>query len=506
MTNIIQIESMNIYENNNLSNVLLSDINIKIEKPSMVSIMGESGTGKSLFAFCLLSKEYIYNANKKYKIFQCNGIDLHHVPNSNFAYIPQEPLSSLNPTINIQKHFELNSGNLSSENSLESYKLLLSEVGFNEKDKILFKYPHELSGGMAQRVLIAMALQNNPKILIADEATSSLDAVNEKRILDLLKAISDSRALTTLLITHDIRIAKNYCTKHYNISEKKIQLVKDINSINFSFEGSFHDYSNSKTNRNKEIIKVDNLSFGFQSNNQILKKIDFSINRREIVGLIGLSGSGKSTITKLLMKLYKPVTGKINLFEKDINEYTRKDYASYVQIVFQDLFGSLNPKRKIIDILIDSFLINKSYKDNNLAEYKKINNINSKNLIYDYIDKFGLDRDILNKFSNSLSGGQRQKILILKALLVGPEIIIFDEPMSSLDTKSQIEILNIIKSLYLQDNLTILFITHDYRLVEAICNRVMVLFDGEIVENDNVDEVFNNPKHSGSRKILEVVK
>ncbi|NSW88857.1 ABC transporter ATP-binding protein [bacterium] len=505
MGSVIQIESMNVYEDDETSSPLLLDINIEIEKPSIVSVTGESGTGKSLLAFSLLSKEYLYNAYKEYEMFSLNGVDISNVLSSDFAYIPQEPLSSLNPTINIKKHFEFNNKDLLQKDLTDYYRLLLREVGFGADEEILIKYPHELSGGMAQRVLIALALQNNPKILIADEATSSLDAVNEKNILDLLKRISDSRELTTILITHDVRVARKYCTRHYNIKEKKIYLLESIESTPLLHNQSLFKEKNS-TKNNQEVIKVENLSFNFKSNNEILKGINFAINTREIVGLIGLSGSGKSTITKLLMKLHKPRKGISYLFGKDISEYSPKDYASYVQIVFQDLYGSLNPKRKIIDILLDSFLINQSDEDENIENSKKNNLSTKEEIIYEYIDKVGLDKQILHRFSQSLSGGQRQKILILKALLVKPAIIIFDEPMSSLDIKSQNEIIKIIKSLYLEDNLTILFITHDYRLVEALCNRVMVLSDGEIVENGDVQEVLNNPKHSGSRKILEVVK
>jgi len=159
------------------------------------------------------------------------------------------------------------------------------------------------------------------------------------------------------------------------------------------------------------------------------------------------------------------------------------------------LYGSLNPKRKILDILSDSFLVKDQYS-----------NTNKENLIHKNLANLGLQKDILARFPGSLSGGQRQKILILKALLVRPELIIFDEPMSSLDTKSQGEIIKIIKTLYLEENLTILLITHDYRLLQILCNRVMVLSSGTIVENGETLEVFTKPKHSETKKILEVVK
>ena len=199
------------------------------------------------------------------------------------------------------------------------------------------------------------------------------------------------------------------------------------------------------------------------------------------------------------MKIYSPKKGTCTLFEKNLKEYTPKSYASNIQIVFQDLYGSLNPKRKILDILLDSFLIREQTKS--LSK-----DINYPEEIDFYLEELGLNKDILSRFPKSLSGGQRQKVLILKALLVKPRVIIFDEPMSSLDLKSQNEILSIIKSLYLDHKITILFITHDYRLVQSICNRVMVLSEGTIVEEGETSKVFTNPSNSATKKILEVVK
>jgi len=505
MSYLIEIKNMKLYPKDNCSKPLLENINFKLNKNSIISIIGESGSGKSLFGFSLSSKEYLYNVIKESDSFKCHDYLKNSIPINFFSYIPQEPLSSLNPVITIYEHFEINRITNEKNDSQESnYISLLEEVGFVEPENLLNLYPHELSGGMAQRILIALALQNNPNVLVADEATSSLDAVNEKIILDLLVRISNSRGLSVLVITHDLRIAKNYCNDHYLIQNKTLINLSNNELADLESKAKHQIFDGLDIDNSKEILKVKDLSFGFNDNKNILKKVDFKIHQGEILGLVGLSGSGKSTLTKVLMKIYSPKKGTCTLFEKNLKEYTPKSYASNIQIVFQDLYGSLNPKRKILDILLDSFLIREELKL--LSKDRISKNINYREEVDLYLEELGLNKDILLRFPKSLSGGQRQKILILKALLVKPKVIIFDEPMSSLDLKSQNEILSIIKSLYLEHKITILFITHDYRLVQSICNRVMVLSEGTIVEEGKTSKVFTNPSNSATKKILEVVK
>ena len=498
MSYLVEIKNMKLYSEGDSSNTILEDIDFVLNENLMVSIIGESGAGKSLFGFSLLSKEFVYNMNKDYDLFTCKNHPISDMPDGFFSYIPQEPLSSLNPVINISKHFDLNRmESQSNDVSQLTYQDLLIEVGFENPDKILPLYPHELSGGMAQRILIALALQNNPKILIADEATSSLDAVNEKIILDLLKNISNSRGLSILLITHDLRIAKNYCDKHYLIENKNLINISDkyLSDLELSLK---HETFEVTTNDKQKVLSVNDVSFRFNYSEKILEKINFNIHEGEILGLVGLSGSGKSTLTKILMKIYNPIQGSCLLYGKELEHYSYQSYAKKVQIVFQDLYGSLNPKRKVLDILLDSFLVR--------TLELEISKETKEKEIYGYLNKLGLSEDILSRLPDSLSGGQRQKVLILKALLVKPKVIIFDEPMSSLDLKSQNEILAIIKSLYLEHKVTILFITHDYRLIQSICNRVMVLSGGTIVEEGETSKVFTNPSNSATKKILEVVK
>ena len=504
MTNLLEIKSIKITSKNNNSEVLLKDSDFTIEKGKVVSIVGQSGTGKSLFAYAIMGKEFIYNAKKEYKIFKYKGNEVDDRHERNISYIPQEPLSSLNPVLTIFQHFEINLKIIDKNLDIKDYaKRLLDEVGFDKIDELLKKYPHELSGGMAQRVLIALSLENNPEMIIADEATSSLDAVIEKLILDLLAQISKDRELTILIITHDPRIVSNYCDECYQIKDSllsKLDNVFQINKLHEKNKLSIEKDNQSMSKRNPkpkvELIQLSKLFFKFETTKHwVLQELNLSINRGEAVGLIGLSGSGKSTISKLITKLLLPNKGQVLFEGETVDLITRKDYAKKVQIVFQDLFGSLNPKKRIKNILLDSF-----WNDKEHSTTEKINKIN------DSLLKVGLNEDILDKNASNLSGGQRQKILILRAVLSNPEFIVFDEPMSSLDLKSQLEIIRIIKNLIKNNNLTMLFITHDFRLIQDLCDKVFVLSNGSIVEKGSTIEVFKNPQHDETKRLLQVVK
>ena len=516
MSKLLTVEQLKIgFGSGDQINEVVHGIDFDIDSGGeTVAILGESGSGKSVSclaltrllptdANCSVSGSIVFDGQD---VLELEDSALRKIRGGGIAYIFQEPSASLNPvfTIGFQiaEAVRLHRPDIS---DVEGRVVeLLELVGIREAKHRYRSYPHELSGGMAQRILIALALQNNPNVLVADEATSSLDAVNEKIILDLLVTISNSRGLSVLVITHDLRIAKNYCNDHYLIQNKTLINLSNNELADLESKAKHQIFDGLDIDNSKEILKVKDLSFGFNDNKNILKKVDFKIHQGEILGLVGLSGSGKSTLTKVLMKIYSPKKGTCTLFEKNLKEYTPKSYASNIQIVFQDLYGSLNPKRKILDILLDSFLIREELKS--LSKDRISKNINYREEVDLYLEELGLNKDILLRFPKSLSGGQRQKILILKALLVKPKVIIFDEPMSSLDLKSQNEILSIIKSLYLEHKITILFITHDYRLVQSICNRVMVLSEGTIVEEGETSKVFTNPSNSATKKILEVVK
>ena len=472
MEKYIEIKNLNLYIDDK---ILLNNININIDRPCKIGLIGKSGEGKSLFAYSLVNSETEYGARKTHDKISINGSENNY--SENVSYIPQEPLSSLNPSINIYDHFKINDKKGRTKKNLNiEIKNLLHEVGLSDSDLLLKKYPYQLSGGMAQRVLIALSLQNDPNLILADEATSSLDSFNQNKILKLLNNICSERDIGIIIISHNFDLVKDFCDILFKIENKNIREIgkNDIDC-------DFNDNKDIKQkHKSKKIISINSLTMSIDET-KILKNINLEIFENQTIGILGLSGSGKSTLAKTIIKQYENYSGEIKLYEKNIKNYTNIEYSSIVQHVNQDLLGSLNPKKKIKDILFD---LNKLMRKN-----EDVFN----NLIFQYLKRLNLNTNVLNLYPIQLSGGQRQRILIVKALLWSPKFLIMDEPVSSLDPYVQIEIVNIIKKLKIERNLTLLVVSHDINFINKICERVCILENGQIIEDGEVEEIIDSP-------------
>tara|TARA_B100000941_G_scaffold151553_1_gene107397 strand:- start:1369 stop:2787 length:1419 start_codon:yes stop_codon:yes gene_type:complete len=472
MEKYIEIKNLNLYIDDK---ILLNDININIDRPCKIGLIGKSGEGKSLFAYSLVNSETEYGARKTFDKISINGSENNY--SENVSYIPQEPLSSLNPSINIYDHFKINDKKGRTKKNLNiEIKNLLHEVGLSDSDLLLKKYPYQLSGGMAQRVLIALSLQNDPNLILADEATSSLDSFNQNKILKLLNNICSERDIGIIIISHNFDLVKDFCDILFKIENKNIREIgkNDIDS-------DFYDNKDIKQkHKSKKIISINSLNMTIDKT-KILKNINLEIFENQTIGILGLSGSGKSTLAKTIIKQYENYSGEIKLYEKNIKNYTNIEYSSIVQHVNQDLLGSLNPKKKIKDILFD---LNKLMRKN-----EDVFN----NLIFQYLKRLNLNMNVLDLYPIQLSGGQRQRILIVKALLWSPKFLIMDEPVSSLDPYVQIEIVNIIQKLKIERNLTLLVVSHDINFINKICERVCILENGQIIEDGEVEEIIDSP-------------
>ena len=528
------------------------DVNIEVNKGEILGLVGESGSGKSTVGNAII--DLIDEPGKITKgSIMLGDIDLQTDTNNTINYrgkkvglIFQDPQTSLNPILTIgeqlietiQTHLDL-----SKEQAKSKSILLLKEVGIKDAEKRFDNYPHQFSGGMRQRVVISLALCCEPELLIADEPTTALDVSIQSQILDLIKKLTRERNLAVILITHDMgviaettdRVAvmkngnlieigatkkvltdpKEIYTKSLVSSvpptNKKISrfvIIEKENEINKQHNIKILDRWTKKEITDQNLVQVKNLSKSFDDNfftenskNSVMavNNISFNIKEGEIFGLVGESGSGKSTIAKMVVNLFKPSSGEIYFDDICVTKIKQNKelmkFRRQIQMIFQDPYSSLNGRLKVKDIISEPIkLHNPKISTSDLDSY-----------IFDLLESVELSQTSSDRYPHEFSGGQRQRISIARALATQPRLLICDEPTSALDVSIQAQILNLLKDLQEQLNLTILFISHDLPVVRQMCNRIGVLKDGELCEVSNAEELFLNPKHNYTKKLLHLM-
>ena len=524
----MKINSSKLIQVNNLSvsyypnkDVILKYLNLDINKGEHLAIIGESGCGKSTFAKSIvqmLPKSAICKGN-----VSINGQDpinmglkdLKIFRRSVFGYIYQDSIKKLNPLMTVGEHlYELIKIHFKEKSHIQINKLVketFNKVGI--ENKRLNSYPHEFSGGMRQRVCIALAIVLNPPLTIADEPTTSLDSYTSYEIMGHLLSLCETYQSTLILISHDIKLAAKWCKQIAIMHQGRIVekgLVADVlnkpqsnigkklvKAISISIKPYY-------SGLNEVVLEAINLRYWYKLNSSILRpnwnkalnEVSFKLYRDETLGIVGISGSGKSTLCRVLIGLIKERGGQINIYNKDAFR-TRKNKNIYkakdIQMIFQDPFSSLNPKMKVRKTLEDVFLMhNKGSKNEMINEiYSVLNNLN-----------LPIDENFLNSYPNQLSGGQLQRISIARAILIKPRILICDESVNMLDASVKIEILLMIRKIQEEMSLSIIFITHDLGLAKRFCNRLIVMHDGMIVEQGEALSMIKNPKHLITRKLL----
>ena len=519
---------------------VVKGIDLAVHQGEIVGLIGESGSGKSvasqsitqLINGAICSGEVIYKTDDKdIDLLTINEKILQEVRRNEISYIFQEPMTALNPLITCGAQI-LESVKSSGEYLIEE---LLQKVELQDTHRIKNSYPHELSGGQRQRIMIAMALAKQPKLLIADEPTTALDIAIQNEILCLLKKLSKDEHMGILFITHDLLSLKGFADQiavmfHGKIVEqgnthqilnhpkhpytkaliesratydKKGTILHEIDDL-LKEENGRLVYNHPKTrplvkhkSNNDTILKLNQIGKYHQTKtlfsnlkNQVLDSIDISINQGDIIGLIGESGSGKSTIAKIILQLWKETSGHIEWKGKNINEIN--DLPEKIQLVFQDPFSSLNPKHTIGQAISEVF-----FASNKLLKSSDIK-IKTTNLL----TTVGLDLNDYNKYPHQFSGGQRQRICIAKALAKNPQFIVLDEAVSALDVSVQAKIINLLNQLKNQKKLTYLLISHDMNVVSYFCNKIVVLKNGCIVESGNTDTLINSPRSAYTKSLL----
>ncbi|MDC3131715.1 ABC transporter ATP-binding protein [Pelagibacteraceae bacterium] len=562
----LEVNNLNIsYPTRKETIVASKNVKFKLERGEILGIVGESGSGKSTIANAIIDlidpPGEITDGSIKIddNELRDNEEIIQKFRGKKIGFVFQDPQTSLNPLFKIkdqlietiQSHL-----NLSYNDALKKSIQLLNEVGIENSEKRIEDYPHQFSGGMRQRVVIALAISCEPDLIIADEPTTALDVSIQYQILELLKDLTKKRNLGVIIITHDMGVIaettdKVIVMRHGIIVEqgetkelltnpksteakslvisvpptnKKIERFKlispegkEITSDSKNITKNIIKSWGVRENKNQKLLKLTNITkifddkpltsiFSFSSKNELKDKVvkavdnvSFELFEGETLGLVGESGSGKSTIAKIITGLVKPNNGDIYYNESALYNSKRKYLINksrgQIQMIFQDPYSSLNPRFKVKDIISEP-----------IKFFQK--NINSSDLtqnVYDLIDIVGMTRQSLDRYPHEFSGGQRQRISIARALATRPRLLICDEPTSALDVSIQAQILNLLKDIQDELHLTILFISHDLPVIRQMCDRIVVLKNGSVCETKNSEELFINPEHPYTKELIRLM-
>lgn len=528
---ILSVKNLSIFRKDpNLSQenikYLINDLNLEIFNNETFALLGETGSGKSLTAYAIMrllhpnleidQRSSIVIGDQD--ILALPEVSMRKIRGKDMAIVFQDPSASLNPILTIGKQIE---ESIEQKNKLSRTQLKLEVISLLDSvelaaEKIYHAYPHELSGGMRQRVLIAMAISLKPKLLIADEPTSALDVTTASQILKLLKDLQSRYQMSMLLITHDLKVASKMADRIGIIQEGRIVEQDKAESI---LNRPSHIYSqqllyatptlhkNNLSTNSEIILEVKDLSVDFPikrgifkrtiGHHKVLKDISLTLKEGETLAIVGESGSGKTTLSKTIMSLIKPTHGDVNILGKSLKKLNRqklREIRSEFQIIFQDPFSSMDPRFTLHEIIEEGM---KSFKIGS-SQNERLERI-------DYVlEQVGLSPKYKSRYPHQLSGGQRQRACIARAMVLGPRLIICDEPTSSLDKLVECKIIDLFISLQHEYDISYLFVTHDLSIAKAIAHKIAVIQQGSIVEYGEIDQVFNAPQHSYTRSLLEI--
>ena len=512
----------------------VDDVSFTLNPGERMGLVGESGCGKSTLGRAIMrllpegsqvDGKIIFQDQS---VFELDKEQLRQFRGEIVALVFQDPMTRLDPLMTIGDH------------CLETLKAHQPQLSRSEAKKIAIdtletvkipanrweQYPHEFSGGMRQRVAIALALLLNPKVIVADEPTTSLDVTVSAEILDELTRLCSEREMALLLISHDLATIGEYCDRIAVMYSGKIVEMGDTQSILYNPQ---HEYTKSllqaalhiqavedetletkTTNELNPILRVKELQqyFTLESNfiqqffkkeKQVIKAVDnisFDLYSGEILGLVGESGCGKSTLSRTILQLLKPTSGKVEFLGSDLTKLSppqMREKRRQLQMVFQDPHACLNPLMTVGDSIADPLLIHKlATRDTAKQQVEKM------------LTKVGLTpvADYYHRYPKELSGGQQQRVAIARALITNPQLIICDEPVSMLDATVQTQVLDLMLTLKEEFNLTYLFITHDLWLARFLCDRIAVMNAGKIVEIDTTNKIFTQAAHPYTQKLL----
>ncbi|WP_414706291.1 ABC transporter ATP-binding protein [Psychrobacter sp. UBA2769] len=519
---------------NTLGVPLVDKLSYELRQGQTLAIVGESGSGKSIASLALLGllpdsltvtgdvqladvtgMVTLPVANEKGR-----NAALRSIRGRRIGMVFQEPMTALNPLHTVGKQIaeSLHLSGVAKKQWREKSITLLNDVNINDPADKLNRYPHELSGGQRQRVMIAMALAQQPDILIADEPTTALDVTLQHEILELLDNLKCQHNMAMILISHDLNLVRRYSDdvivmrQGHTIEQGQTAAVFSQPKADYTRSLIKQDFGQAldlfaDSSKQPTVLQVSNLQVQFPIEKSLfggtkrwfdaVKNVDMTLQKGQALGIVGESGSGKTTIALALSQLLSNqarVSGHIMVNGQDITALSKRDlrtFRSQIQMVFQDPFASINPRMTVMQIVEEGLLV------------QGVNKAERQQAVMDSLTTVHLPLAFAQRYPHELSGGQRQRVALARALIMRPSLLILDEPTSALDSTTQVTVVNLLREIQEKLQVSYVFISHDLKVVRALCQHMMVIKDGLCIESGRSEDVFNNPKHPYAQQLLQ---
>ena len=513
---------------------LVDKLSYELRQGQTLAIVGESGSGKSIASLALLGLlPDNLTVSGEVQLADATGIAtlpvtndrarnaaLQSVRGQRIGMVFQEPMTALNPLHTVGKQIaeSLRLSGVAKKQWREKSIALLDDVNITNPADKLNRYPHELSGGQRQRVMIAMALAQQPDILIADEPTTALDVTLQHEILALLDNLKRQHNMAMILISHDLNLVRRYSDEvivmrqGQTIEQGQTAAVFSQPKADYTRSLIKQDFGQALSLFDDEsqlpiVLQVSNLQVKFPIEKSLfggtkrwfdaVKDVDMTLQKGQALGIVGESGSGKTTIALALSQLLSNqahISGQIMINGQDITALSKRElrtFRSQIQMVFQDPFASINPRMTVMQIVEEGLLV------------QGVNKAQRQQAVMDSLATVHLPADFAQRYPHELSGGQRQRVALARALIMQPSLLILDEPTSALDSTTQVTVVSLLREIQQKLQVSYVFISHDLKVVRALCQHIVVLKDGVCIEFGRSEDVFNNPQHPYAQQLLQ---